>query len=65
AASSALADALATAAFVMGMGKGGRLLEQYPGTEAIFVDRNLTAFPTRGLAGRFTAAQGTLCAAPD
>lgn len=56
--SSTLADALSTALFTAGMRRGVAFFAQYPGAEAIFVDRELSVFLTRGLAERFEGAQG-------
>lgn len=48
---SAYADALSTAAFVLGMEKGSALLEQY-GIDGVFVTDTAEVFTTRGLAGK-------------
>lgn len=56
--SSAIADALATALFVSGMREGMRYLARYPGTQAVFIDRDLSVFITGGLAQCFQAAEG-------
>lgn len=47
--SAALADALATAAFILGPDHGMALLQTYPGTEAVIVDANLAVHLTPGL----------------
>ncbi len=54
--SATAADALSTSVFVAGMERGIMLLEQYEGSEAVLVDKDLQVFVTRGLADRFTAA---------
>lgn len=56
--SSTTADALATALFTAGIEEGLRFLGNYSGTEALFVDRELSVFLTPGLAGGFRAAEG-------
>jgi thiamine biosynthesis lipoprotein len=48
----ALADALATAAFVLGPEAGLRLLEEYPGVEGMVVGADGTPVLTTGLKGR-------------
>ncbi|HPJ02811.1 MAG TPA: FAD:protein FMN transferase [Candidatus Limiplasma sp.] len=57
-ASSALADALATALFAARMKEGMRFLKRYPGTQAVFVDRERSVFLTKDLSGSFRAAEG-------
>ena len=56
--SSAVADALATALFAAGMREGADFLLRYPGSQAVFIDRDAAVYLTRGLADRFRAAQG-------
>ena len=58
--SSAVADALATALFTAGMAEGVRILARYPGTQAVFIDQDVSVYLTAGLAHRFQAAQGIL-----
>jgi len=55
---STAADALATALFIAGIDDGLRFLGGYPGTEALFIDRELSVFLTHGLTGGFRAAEG-------
>ncbi len=50
-----LADALSTILFVAGMEKGIGLLEQFPGTEAVFVDSGIQVHVTPGLRDYFQA----------
>lgn len=52
------ADALSTALFVAGLEKGLEILGNYPGTEAVFVDRELRVFITPGLVHSFQAGEG-------
>ncbi|MDR2501650.1 MAG: FAD:protein FMN transferase, partial [Oscillospiraceae bacterium] len=49
--SSALADALSTACFVLGLEDGAALLKKYPGCEGIFITDADTLFITSGLSG--------------
>ena len=58
AASSAVADALATALFTAGIRDGMRYLARFPGADAVFVNKDLTVFYTNGLLGGFQAAEG-------
>ncbi len=55
---SAIADALATALFAAGLREGMRYLARYPGTQAVFIDRDLSVFITGGLANCFQAGEG-------
>jgi thiamine biosynthesis lipoprotein len=48
------ADALATAAFVLGPAAGLELVRQFPDAEAVIVDPNLGVHVTRGLERRVT-----------
>lgn len=48
----ALADALATAVFVLGPAEGMRLVERTPGVEALIVDEQLRVTMSAGLRGR-------------
>ena len=57
-ASSALADALATALFTAGMKEGLRLLKRFAGTQAVFIDQERSVFLTSDLSGSFRAAEG-------
>ena len=57
-ASSALADALATASFTAGMKEGLRLLKRFAGTQAVFIDQEHSVFLTRDLSGSFRAVEG-------
>jgi thiamine biosynthesis lipoprotein len=52
------ADALSTILFVAGMNKGIEILKSFPGTEAVLIDSNLTAYITKGLKGSFHAEKG-------
>ncbi len=52
------ADALSTIVFVAGMVKGREFLNLFPQTEAVLVDSGLQVYVTRGLHGRFQAAEG-------
>ncbi|TVR63051.1 MAG: FAD:protein FMN transferase [Spirochaetaceae bacterium] len=47
------ADALSTAAFVLGLEDGYRLIEQLPGTEGVFVTDGNRVYTTPGLRARF------------
>lgn len=58
AASSAVADALATALFVAGLEEGLCILARFPGADAVFIDRDFQLFLTRSLADSFQAAEG-------
>jgi thiamine biosynthesis lipoprotein ApbE len=49
---STLADYLSTAAFVLGPEAGMALVESFPGTYAVFVDRNFEITVSKGLEGR-------------
>jgi len=49
------ADALSTMVFVAGMDRGLELVKSFPQTEAIFVDRDMQVFITKGLKGQFQA----------
>jgi thiamine biosynthesis lipoprotein len=51
------ADALSTIVFVVGIEKGLEVLRRFPHTEAVLVDTELRVFVTRGLSGRFQAAE--------
>ena len=57
--SSTLADALATALYTAGMREGMKMLRRIPGTQAVFIDQDVSVFLTGGLAGCFEAARGT------
>ncbi|MFZ5647984.1 MAG: FAD:protein FMN transferase [Bacillota bacterium] len=46
------ADALSTAAFVLGPVDGLKLIEEWPDAEAIFIDKDLHVFATSGLNGK-------------
>lgn len=50
------ADALSTILFIAGMDQGLTILEQFPGTEAIFIDHELKVYITAGLAEDFKAS---------
>ena len=50
---SKIADALSTAAYVLGLEDGYRLIEDLPGTEGIFVTENRSVYTTPGLRDRF------------
>ncbi|HEX2946712.1 MAG TPA: FAD:protein FMN transferase [Clostridia bacterium] len=56
--SSVAADALSTALFVAGMEQGVDFLDSYPGTEAVFVGRDLSVHVTGGLRGSFQPNKG-------
>lgn len=47
------ADALSTAAFVLGVEKGMALLESLPGVDGVFIDDELKVYVTSGLVDRF------------
>lgn len=57
--SAAVADALATAAFVAGLNRARQLLDSFPGSEAVFVDKDQRVYVTSGLKERFLASTGT------
>ena len=46
-----LSDALSTAAFVMGLDGGAKLLEQF-GAQGVFIDKDKNVFVTDGLSDR-------------
>lgn len=52
------ADALSTAIFVAGIDKGLGYLAQFPSTEVVIVDKNLSVFITQGLKDNFQKADG-------
>jgi thiamine biosynthesis lipoprotein len=52
------ADALSTMLFVAGKEKGLALLSQFPGAEAVVVDKGMKVTVTAGLKNRFQAADG-------
>ena len=56
--SSTVADALATALFVTGMEQGIQYLQRFPGTQAVWIDRDGLVHLTDGLTGSFQAAPG-------
>lgn len=56
--SSLIADALSTVLFIAGIRKGLKLLEGYPGIEAVFVEDSMKVNITRGLKDSFQAAEG-------
>ena len=56
--SSVAADALSTVMFIAGMNKGIELLKSFQGTEAIFINMNLTVYVTRGLKDYFQTTEG-------
>lgn len=51
ASSSMLADALATAVFILGLTEGARLVELFPATDALLVARDQSLWITKGLLG--------------
>lgn len=53
---SALADALSTAVFVLGLEKGMMLLRKFEGTNALLVDSNLMVYVSEHLAGNYSPA---------
>lgn len=52
------ADVLSTILFVAGLEKGQRILDNFSGSEGIFVSTDLSVAITPGLAGCFQAAEG-------
>ncbi|WMJ90299.1 FAD:protein FMN transferase [Anaerocolumna sp. MB42-C2] len=50
------ADALSTIIFITGINTGLNILKGFPGTEAIFVDKDLTVYITAGLRNSFHPA---------
>lgn len=48
-----LSDALSTAAFVMGLDGGVKLLESF-GAQGVFIDKDKNVFVTDGLSDKFT-----------
>ncbi len=54
--SAVTADLLSTAIFVAGLERGLALIKQYPGAEAVLVDRALQVYVTQGLQKCFQAA---------
>lgn len=50
------ADAISTILFIAGMDKGIEVLKSFPGTEAVFIDTNLTIYVTKGLKDSFCTA---------
>ena len=57
--SAVTADALSTAVFIAGIGKGLALLEKYPMADAVLVDEKLRVYVTQGLRRNFQASNGT------
>lgn len=59
--SAMIADGLSTAIFIAGTNKGLEYLAQFPGAEAIIMDKNLNIFVTGSLEGWYEPARGMKC----
>lgn len=56
--SATTADALSTILFIAGMERGLELLKSYPGTEVVFVKKDIQVYVTQGLIGSFQTDMG-------